>query len=90
MAVKFILLVRLCLIKKLELVDFHPKPSVLFVILGKLQKNEDSIILFSDAPYIVWGISIYQVVCLSVCVSGHLNRFGQMNLGQNLHSVSIS
>ena len=36
--------------------------------------------LFSDAPYIVRGVSIYKDVCLS----GHLNRFGQMNLCQNI------
>ena len=41
---------------------------------------------FSDAPYIVWGVSI----CQDVCGSGHLNRFGQMNLSQNLPGVSIS
>ena len=45
---------------------------------------------FSDAPYVVWAVSIYQDVCLWFCVSGHLNRFGQMNLCQNLPSVSIS
>ena len=34
---------------------------------------------FSDAPYIVRSVSTYRVVCLCVCFSGHLNRFGQMN-----------
>ena len=29
---------------------------------------------FSDAPYVVWGVSIYQDLCLSVIVSGPLNR----------------
>ena len=33
-------------------------------------------ILFSDASYIVRGVSTYQDVCLCVCFSGHLNRFG--------------
>ena len=36
--------------------------------------------LFSDAPYIVRGVSTYQDVCV-FCVSGHLNilseRFGE-------------
>ena len=35
--------------------------------------------LFSDAPYIVTGVSTYQDVCMCGC---HLNRFGQMNLLQ--------
>ena len=32
--------------------------------------------LYVEFPATVSGHSIYQDVCLSVCVSGHLNRFG--------------
>ena len=40
-------------------------------------------IVFSDAPYIVWGVSIYQDVCLFVCVSGHLLFTGLSRIGLN-------
>ena len=45
--------------------------------------------LFSDAPYIVRCVSTYQDVCVCICAR-HFNRFEQMNLCQNLPSVSIS
>ena len=38
---------------------------------------------FSDAPYVVWSVSIYQDVCLFVCVSGHLLFTGLSRIGLN-------